>query len=221
MGGLVNSQDFAEIIEALRKRYGVNDPPAHVSDADPFHVLIGAVLSHRTRDENTDKAYRHLFNRFKNPAELAQANVKAIEKLIKPVGFYRQKARRIKKLAKIIFEERGGIVPSTREELMSLPGVGPKSADIVLSIAFRKPEVAVDTHVETVAKRLGIADEDDGYEEVKRKITALTKTEHLPFVNLLFVRFGREICRKPKPKCMVCPITSYCRYYKNLTSKSS
>ncbi len=169
----------------------------------------------------TDIAYNELFSRYKNPAELADADVREIAKTIKRVGFYRQKAKRIKKIARIIYGERGGRVPESREELMKLPGVGPKTADIVLSAAFSKPEVAVDTHVQAVAVRLGIASEKAGYEEIKRNITTLAAEEDLPIINHLFVSFGREVCKKPRPKCSICPITTFCKYYQTWVKASA
>lgn len=204
---------FEKVLQMLFNRYPDILKPLHVSDTDPFKVLVGAVLSHRTRDETTDRAYSRLFKRFHTPQELAKARVRDVEALIRPVGFYRAKARRVKTLSRIIVEKYGGAVPESREELMSLPGVGPKTADIVLSVAYGRPEVAVDTHVEKVAKRLGVVDERAGYEEVKAGITGLAPPEALPFINMLFVRFGREICRRPRPRCDVCPVREYCRYY--------
>jgi len=210
---LLDASVFEKILETLFSRYPETLRPLHVSDENHFKVLVGAVLSHRTRDENTDRAYSQLFSRYRTAEELAGAGLRDIQRLIKPVGFYKQKARRIKEIARIIVEKYGGKVPESREELMRLPGVGPKSADIVLSAAFGRPEVAVDTHVETVAKRLGLAGEKAGYEEVKASITSLAPREALPHINMLFVKFGREICRRPRPKCGICPVKEYCRYY--------
>ncbi|MCS6769724.1 MAG: endonuclease III [Candidatus Caldarchaeum sp.] len=206
-------EQFGEILALLRRKYGLIEKPVHVSSNEAFWVLIGAVLSHRTRDEMTDKAYKRLRERFEHPPDLAEANLKELVELVKDVGFYRQKAKRIKQISRIIFSEKGGEVPSDRDELMRLPGVGPKTADIVLSIAFGKPEVAVDTHVETVAKRLGIAGQKAGYEEIRNALKKLTNPSDIRSVNMLFVRFGREICRKPRPRCEICPITNYCKYY--------
>jgi endonuclease-3 len=217
----LDRESFKEIVEVLKRRYGGHAFPMHVSDRDAFKVLVGAVLSHRTRDEKTDEAYHNLFTHFKNPRDLASADVRTIARLIKPVGFYRQKAKRIKQLAQIVYGRLGGRVPDSREELLKLPGVGPKSADIVLSVVFGRPEIAVDTHVETVSKRLGIVDEKAGYEEVKKALTTLTTASDILLINHLFVRFGREICRRPRPRCSVCPITIYCRYYREVRARAS
>ena len=210
---MVDSREFQRVVDTLKARYSISYP-LHIRPRDPFATLIGAILSHRTKDEMTDKAFENLFKKYKTPEEIAEANKKEIEKLIRYVGFYRQKAERIKRVAKILVERYGGEVPRNRDELMKLPGVGPKTADIVLSFAFKEPEVAVDTHVETVAKRLGIAREEAGYEEVKNSIEKLAKMEDRPIINTLFVKFGKEICRRPRPKCEICPFTDVCRYYR-------
>ena len=208
----MDSETFRHVLMVLKERYSISYP-AHIKPGDPFATLIGAILSHRTKDEMTDKAFENLFKRYSTPEEIAMADKREVERLIRYVGFYRQKAGRIKKVAKIIVEKYGGSVPRDREELMKLPGVGPKTADIVLSLAFKEPEVAVDTHVETVAKRLGIAPEEADYEEVKESIEKLASLEDRLVINTLFVKFGKEICRKPKPRCHVCPFTNICKYY--------
>ena len=215
----MNREKFKQIVETLKHRYSITYP-AHIRPSNPFATLVGAVLSHRTKDEMTDIAFERLFKKYKTPEDIAKAPVRELEKLIRGVGFYRQKAKRLKKIAGIILAKHNGQVPNDRDELMKLPGVGPKTADIVLSFAFRLPEIAVDTHVETVAKRLGIADEKDGYEEIKRKLEELTEIDDRPLINTLFVKFGKEICRRPIPKCRLCPFTTLCRYYQNTITKS-
>jgi len=208
---MITATEFSEIIKILESRYS-SEFPEHIKE-DPFKILIGAILSHRTKDEMTDKAYNALFRKYRSIKSLASAPVKEIEKLIKPVGFYRVKARRIKQVAKIILEKYGGVVPRDREELMKLPGVGDKTADIVLSLGYGLPEIAVDTHVETIAKRLGIADAKDGYTEIKNKLEEITPLEKRSRLNSILVPFGKEICRKPKPRCNICPINSFCKFY--------
>ncbi len=208
---MVTASEFSEIIKILESRY-TSEFPEHIRE-DPFKILIGAILSHRTKDEMTDKAYSALFRKYRSIKSLANAQVREIERLIKPVGFYRVKARRIKQVAKIISEKYGGVVPRDREELMKLPGVGDKTADIVLSFGYGLPEIAIDTHVETIAKRLGIADERDGYKEIKNKLEEITPLEKRSRLNSLLVPFGKEICRKPVPRCNICPISRFCKFY--------
>lgn len=208
---MVNAQEFLEIIKILEHRYRIQ-LPEHVRE-DPFKILIGTILSQRTKDEITDKAYEALFRKYPSIQSLVNASVREIEKLIKPVGFYRIKARRIKQVSKIIIEKYSGVIPRSREELLKLPGVGDKTADIVLSFGYGLPEIAIDTHVETVVKRLGIADEEDGYMEIKKKLEEVTPVEKRSILNIIFVSFGKEICRKPKPRCSICPINRFCSYF--------
>ncbi len=182
---------------------------------DPFKVLIGTILSQRTRDKVTDLAFSRFFSKYKNVEEVAKAPLNDIIRLIKPVGFYRQKAKRIKKVTKIILERYGGRVPRNRELLIELPGVGYKTADIVLSLAYNEPVVAVDTHVETISKRLGIARWNAKYEEVRKSIESVTPPHLRRIVNGVLVKFGKEICKKPRPKCELCPIKVHCEWYKS------
>jgi len=214
----LDAEGFRNVLEILIRRYPDEAKPLHVSDDDPFKVLIGAMLSHRTRDEKTDLAFHKLFTKLPDIESIARARVDEIQRLIRDVGFYRQKSKRLKEVARIILQKYDGRVPTDRGELMKLPGVGPKTADIVLSHAFGMAEVAVDTHVETVAKRLGLAGEKASYEEVKKAIHSLADGKYLSIINRLFIAFGREICRRPRPKCQICPVRSYCRYFQLLGS---
>ncbi|MCS7135589.1 MAG: endonuclease III [Nitrososphaerota archaeon] len=212
----MDEETFVKIINLLAERYGIQ-APVHLDSLDPFKVLVGTVLSHRTRDEVTDLAFRRLFSKYKNVEEIANAPLDDITRLIKPVGFYKEKAKRIKEIAKLILERYGGQVPRSRELLMELPGVGYKTADIVLSVAYGEPIVAVDTHVETISKRLGIVGWNAKYEEIRKGIERITPPHMRRIVNRVLVTFGKEICRKPRPKCESCPITAYCEWYTKKT----
>ncbi|MEM2328744.1 MAG: endonuclease III [Nitrososphaerota archaeon] len=216
----LDEKTFTNIIKLLSERYGIQTP-AHLDRSDPFKVLIGTILSHRTRDEMTDLAFSRLFSKYKNAEEIAKASLSDIMRLIKPVGFYRQKAKRVKEVAKLILERYGGQVPRNRETLIELPGVGYKTADIVLSIAYGEPIVAVDTHVETVSKRLGIVRWNAKYEETRKGIESITPPYMRRIVNGILVRFGKEICKKPRPKCELCPITIYCEWYARRRNRNS
>ena len=210
----MDEETFVRIMNLLAERYGVQTP-THLENPDPFKILVGTILSHRTRDEMTDLAFDRLFSKYKSVEEIAKAPLNDIIRLIKPVGFYRQKAKRIKEVAKLILERYNGQVPRSREALIELPGVGYKTADIVLSVAYGEPVVAVDTHVDTVSKRLGIAKWNAKYEDTRKSIEDITPLHMRRIVNNILVRFGREICRKPRPRCEICPITAYCEWYKS------
>jgi endonuclease-3 len=136
---------------------------------------------------------------------------KQIEKLIYPAGFYRQKAKRIKKICKILIERYKGKVPDSREELLKLPGVGLKTSDVVLSYGYGKPVIAVDTHVFHVARRLGLT-KSNNIEKIREDLHKQIPEKYRLILNLLFVEFGKDICRTIKPKCEVCPIKKFCEY---------
>lgn len=180
---------------------------------DPFEVLIYTIISQRTRDEQTDVAADSLLSVFPSAKDLAKADIRKIEKLIKPAGFYRVKARKIKEVSKILQEKYNGKVPDDFESLMELPSVGRKTANCVLVFGYGKPAIPVDTHVHRISNRLGLvktSKPEDTEEELKK---VLPKKYWLD-INHMFVRFGQTICRPIKPKCEECPVTDLCKWYK-------
>ena len=179
---------------------------------DVFRVLITTILSQRTRDENTERAAKALFSKAGTPEKILKLSKKELERLIRPSGPYRQKAKRIKAVSKIILEKYKGKVPKTREELMELPGVGLKTSNIVLSYGYGKPVIAVDVHVEVTSKRLGLAPQNASVKEVEDILEELVPTEDKWIINLGMVQFGREICITRKPRCFICPLNEVCPY---------
>ncbi len=200
------------IISVLKKYYYKRKGAVHF--ATPFQVLISCVLSQRTREENTEKASANLFSKADTPEKISKLSLKEIEKLIKPCGFYRQKAKKIKEISKIILKKYKGKVPKTREELLSLPGVGFKTSAVVLSYGHGIPIIAVDTHVNRISKRLGLVEESADVEEVRKKLESLFHKKAWKYVNLGFVNFGRSVCKPLSPNCDVCQLKNICRYYK-------
>lgn len=178
-----------------------------------FKVLIGTLLSQRTRDKNTEKAVRNLFSRYTTPKGMLKSQTAELEKLIKNVGFYRQKAKNIKGICKILIEKYHGKVPADEKELMDLPGVGQKTADCVLLYGYGKNVIPVDTHVHRVNNRLGWV-KTKNPEETKLALEKIIKGKTRRTINCLFVRHGQEICQPRRPKCEICPVTKYCAYYK-------
>ena len=199
-----------KLIGFLEKRYGYPE----IGKTPRFQLLISTVLSQRTRDENTAKASKQLFSVARTPKAISKLPQKEIESLIKPSGPYRQKALRIKKISKIIIKYYKGRVPRTREELMKLPGVGYKTADVVLSYGFGVPTIAIDTHCNRIPKRIGIVNEKANVEEVRKKLESLIKGRKRFLVNMGLVRFGQEICRPVNPRCKECTLNIICDYYK-------
>lgn len=179
---------------------------------DPFKILIGTILSHRTRDSNTEKAVNQLFTVYKNVHELANGKVSIIEKLIKPANFYRVKANRIKQVSKIIINEYNGKVPNNLDQLLPLPSVGRKTANCVLVYGFNKPAIPVDTHVHRVSNRLGIV-KTKKPEETEIVLTKLLEKKYWLEINEFFVKFGQTICRPVNPKCGICKLNKICSYF--------
>jgi endonuclease-3 len=179
----------------------------------PFSILIGTILSARTKDENTTKVVKRLFKEYKSAKALAKAKVKDVEKIIRSIGFYHVKAKRIVKVASLIITQYKGKVPNDFEELLKLPGVGRKTANCVLVYGFEKPAIPVDTHVHRISNRLGLvktkSPEDTEFELMKK----IPKKYWLE-INDTFVMYGQNICKPISPLCNVCKIKKMCKYYK-------
>jgi endonuclease-3 len=205
------------ITKGIRKHLGVTK--AAVAMGDPFQVLISTVLSQRTRDENTEKASRKLFSRYMNAGQLSQAPLQKIYPLIKESGFYKTKAFRIREISRILVEKYGGEVPRDLESLLSLPGVGRKTANCVLVYAYRLPAIPVDTHVHRISNRIGLV-KTRTPEQTETALVKIVPRKYWVDFNELFVKFGQKTCQPIKPLCYKCPIVKYCDYpNKNLKAK--
>lgn len=185
---------------------------------DPFKILIGTILSARTRDENTTKAVNKLFARFKTPQELADADINEIKDLIHSIGFYNVKAERIKQVSRIIVDRFGGTVPSDIDRLLELPGVGRKTANCVLVYAFNKPAIPVDVHVHRISNRLGLV-KTKTPEQTEIELAKMFDRKHWLKINDTFVMYGQNICLPVRPNCSPCGLKKMCQYYKNAVSK--
>lgn len=202
------------LVRFLRKRYVI---PKDLRD--PFRVLISCLISQRTKDEKTEVASKNLFSLADDPEEISNLSINKIQKAIGVSGFYNTKSFRIREICKILVRGFGGEVPQTRKELMDLPGIGPKCADIVLMYGFGKPAIAVDTHVNRIPKRLGLVSPEKSEESVKMEMEKLIAKEKWFLVNHGLVQFGKEICRPVSPLCSSCPINYICDYYKSKGNK--
>lgn len=180
----------------------------------PFSILIGTILSARTKDENTAKVVKKLFQKYKTPKALANAKIKDVEKIIKSIGFYHVKAKRIVDVAKIIQKNYHGIVPDNLDKLVELPGVGRKTANCVLVYAFEKPAIPVDIHVHRISNRLGLVKTKTPEETEQELIKKIPKKYWLE-INDTFVMYGQNICKPISPMCKVCKIKKSCNYYSN------
>ena len=186
----------------------------------PFSILIGTILSARTKDESTTKVVKVLFSKYKNPKELANAKIKDIEKIIKSIGFYHVKSKRIIEVAKIIDTKYKGRVPDELDSLVQLPGVGRKTANCVLVYAFEKPAIPVDIHVHRISNRLGLATTKNP-EETEQELMKKIKKEYWIDINDTFVMYGQNICKPITPMCDICKIKRSCRYYKSKNASLS
>ena len=202
---------MSAVTRRMKEHYGdIDERPQ--GPRDPFRTLIGCVLSHRTRDENSTRAARNLFEAVEGPEDILAMDRGALKEKIRCSGFYNQKARSIVAISRSLIEDFGGEVPDERTSLMGLPGVGPKTADIVLSHAFQKPAIAVDVHVSRVARRLELAQDDAHPEQVKEALERLVPPSEYRFVDNAFVRHGKKYCRKSNPKCMECFLSELCTH---------
>jgi len=180
----------------------------------PFSILIGTILSARTKDENTAKVVKKLFSRYRTPRALASAKVRDVEKLIKSIGFYHVKAKRIIKVAQIINSQYKGKVPENFDKLIELPGVGRKTANCVLVYAFDTPAIPVDTHVHRISNRLGLVDTKMP-EETEMELRKKIPKKYWLQINETFVTYGQNICKPISPMCNICKIKTKCNYYKS------
>lgn len=175
----------------------------------PFQALVATLLSSRTRDETTAEVARKLFQEIRKPEDILKFSEEELAKKIYPVGFYRTKARMLRALAKTLLEAHGGEVPRDREALMRLPGVGRKTANIVLAEVWGEPTIGVDVHVHRIARRLGLA-RTRKPQETERVLERLTDPEDRPRVNRLLVALGQRVCLPRRPRCEICPIRDLC-----------
>jgi endonuclease III len=183
---------------------------AEDSQEDPFEVLISTMLSAQTRDPVTAAASARLFKVARTPRTLAKLTTKQIEKLIYPVSFYRHKAKHVKETCRILVERFGGRVPGTMDELLTLPGVGRKTANLVLILSFKSlKNICVDTHVHRISNRLGWVD-TKAPDETEQALYKATDQRWWPYINLYLVTWGQNVCRPVYPRCGECVIRSHC-----------
>lgn len=207
-----------EILDILEEMFP--NAECELIHKNAFELLIAVVLSAQTTDASVNKITPGLFEAFPTPVALANADIKDIENKIRRIGLYRNKARSIKELSRALVEDFNGVVPETMKELTSLAGVGRKTANVVRSVCFDIPSIAVDTHVERISKRLGLAKPQDSVEKVEEKLKRKIKRERWNRAHHLFIFFGRYHCTARNPKCEDCPFQSFCKKEKLEAYKS-
>ncbi|MEM3577857.1 MAG: endonuclease III [Candidatus Bathyarchaeia archaeon] len=206
-----------KILQILRKSF--TKPKWVSSRSDPFETLIITIISQNTADRNTARAFENLSKHFQiKPEVLAKAETRQIEEYLKVAGLYRNKAKTIKNVSKIISEKFHGDMnqilslplAEARKTLLQLPGVGPKTADVVLLFCSKKPTIPVDTHVNRVARRLGLAPQVGDYEVVRESLQSLYDSKDYLDVHVLFILLGRKYCKARQPLCAECVLDALC-----------
>lgn len=198
-----------EIVDILEEMYpGAECELLH---RNPYELLVAVVLSAQTTDNAVNKITPALFEAFPSPQAMADGDIKDIEDKIKRIGLYRNKARSVQNLSIALLASFDGVVPSGMKELTSLAGVGRKTANVVRSVSFDIPSVPVDTHVERISKRLGLAKVEDSVEVVETKLKRKIKRERWNRSHHLFIFFGRYRCTARSPQCEGCPFLSFCK----------
>ena len=185
----------------------------------PFEMVVATILSAQCTDERVNKTTPSIFHYYSTPTDFANLDIKTLEKLIHPCGFYKNKAKNIKACAQKLINDFNGEVPKTAEELMSLPGVGRKTANVVMLEAFGIVEgIAVDTHAKRISNLVGFSTENDPL-KIEQDLLNLFPKEYIKDINHLFVWHGRNICIARKPQCEQCPIKNYCNYFRKSNEK--
>ena len=200
------------ILEELKRLYP--DAKCELNHETPFQLLVATILSAQTTDKKVNEVTESLFRDYPDVDAFLTLSINELEARIKQIGLYRSKAKNILIMCNQLKTKFNGEVPKTMDEITSLAGAGRKTANVVLSNAFGVPSIAVDTHVFRVSNRLGLADSDNVL-EVEKQLQAELPKKEWSLAHHLLIFHGRRICKARKPECEICPITKYCKYYKN------
>ncbi|MCI5643253.1 endonuclease III [Peptoniphilus sp. SGI.035] len=210
MKDILTHEEAEKCLDILEETY----PDAHceLEHNSPYELLVATILSAQCTDIRVNKVTSEMFKKYNTPKDFAYMDIKKLEGLIKECGIYRNKAKNIKASSSVILEEYNGEVPNTIEELMKLPGVGKKTANVVASTAFGVPAIAVDTHVFRVSNRIGFVHEKN-VEATERALQNKIDKNRWTKAHHLFIFHGRRCCTARNPKCEICTINKICRYY--------
>ncbi len=203
----VSSSKIKIILQTLRDRYPV--VKTQLDHATPFQLLIATILSAQCTDNQVNKVSKNLFDVYPDPKALALAPLEKIKKIIYSTGFYNNKAKNIKACSLALMNEHEGVVPDDMDKLVRLPGVGRKTANVVLSAAFGQQAIVVDTHVLRISNRLGLTDKKDPV-KVEYELMEIIPEKYWNDLSLQLIYFGREICDAKKPLCLECPLFEIC-----------
>lgn len=206
---MLTKQQIRHCLETMGEMFP--DARCELNHSNPFELLIAVTLSAQCTDALVNKVTKNLFQKYKTPDDYIAVPLEELQQDIRSIGLYRNKAKNIQKLCRMLIEEYGREVPQTREELMKLPGVGRKTANVVLSVAFGIPAIAVDTHVERVSKRLGFCRYKDSVLEVEQTLMKKVPKEEWSITHHRMIFFGRYHCKAQRPQCEICPLLDLCR----------
>lgn len=199
----------AKIQHILKTTYP--DVKTQLRNANPFELLVATILSAQCTDKQVNHVTKDLFNRLKTPQDFVSAPNETIEELIRSTGYFRNKAKNIKNCSKSLLEKYDGQVPQSLDELVKLPGVGRKTANVVLGSAFNIPGIVVDTHVARISKRLGLT-ENNNPVKIEYDLMEIIPREEWNVFSLQLIYFGRAICKARKPACPTCPLYDLCNF---------
>jgi endonuclease III len=206
---MLNKQQIRYCLDQMGEMF----PDAHCElvHSNPFELVIAVALSAQCTDVLVNKVTKNLFLKYTSPEEYLNVPLEELQNDIRSIGLFRNKAKNIQKLCKMLLEDYKGVVPDEREELQKLPGVGRKTANVVMSVAYGIPAIAVDTHVERVSKRLGLSRWKDSVLEVEKNLMKKIPEEEWSVTHHRMIFFGRYHCKAQKPQCETCPLLSLCR----------
>ncbi|MBO1624484.1 endonuclease III [Bacillus cereus] len=212
---MLNKTQIRYCLDTMAEMY----PEAHceLNHDNPFELVIAVALSAQCTDVLVNKVTKSLFQKYKTPQDYLNVSLEELQQDIRSIGLYRNKAKNIQKLCRMLLEDYNGEVPQDRDELTKLPGVGRKTANVVVSVAFDIPAIAVDTHVERVSKRLAICRWKDSVLEVEKTLMKKVPMEEWGVTHHRMIFFGRYHCKAQRPQCEVCPLLEVCREGKKRT----
>ena len=206
---MLNRNEIRLCLDKMGEMY----PDAHceLNHKNPFELVIAVLLSAQCTDVLVNKVTKELFQKYKSPEDYLNVSLEELQQDIRSIGLFRNKAKNIQNLCKMLIEEYGGIVPNIRDELIKFPGVGRKTANVVVSVAYGVPAIAVDTHVERVSKRLGFCRWKDTVLEVEQTLMKKVPKEEWSVTHHRMIFFGRYHCKAQNPQCPACPFLDLCR----------
>jgi len=207
--GMLSKKQINECLDIIGDMFP--EAECELVHSNPFELVIAVALSAQCTDVLVNKVTKHLFQKYKTPEDYLSVPLEELQQDIRSIGLYRNKAKNIQKLSQMLIEDYGGEVPRDRDELIKLPGVGRKTANVVVSVAFGIPAIAVDTHVERVSKRLGICRWKDSVLEVEQTLMKKVPKDDWSVTHHRLIFFGRYHCKAQRPQCESCPLLDMCR----------